>query len=305
MKKNNFTKISIEITIAFLVIAITFFFLHFISFRLASYFKTKDFRNALEHSVSARANSYSGRFTYLVQDLNRSFLVSEKNSNEQFAAASLIKIPLLVAAFFAAQEGAFSLNDAVTISKRDITGGSGVLKSTKLPKKITVEELLEIMITRSDNTAANKLIDMLGFTYINDLFKKLQLTQTVLSRKILDLRSRKKGVENLISCRDLAYLLSKIYRKEMVSKNASEMMLGFLMNQKVNDRIPKYLPDDIGVAHKTGLEKTVVGDAGIVFSHNNDYVICVLTSGFSDYKTAKDFIAKISLDVYNSFDTLL
>ncbi len=49
------------------------------------------------------------------------------------------------------------------------------------------------MVTHSDNTAANMLIDLLGFDYLNRTFREMGLQQTNLSRKMMDFRSRERA----------------------------------------------------------------------------------------------------------------
>ena len=63
----------------------------------------------------------------------------------------------------------------------------------------------------SDNTASNKLIDILGFEYINNSFEKIGLNNTILNRKLMDFSLRQKGIENYISCSDLSLVLEKVY----------------------------------------------------------------------------------------------
>jgi len=206
----------------------------------------------------------------------------------------------MVAVLFAVKEGKVSLEKLITLRKKDITAGSGILKHKKLPYKISIGKLLECMIAYSDNTAANKFIDILGFDYINVVFEKIGLKDTVLKRKMMDFYSRKKGLENYTSCRDMGYLLEKIYNGNLITPFYSQFMVLLLKRQVVNDRIPKYLPPAVTVAHKTGLERSIVADAGIVFSNSCNYIICVMVDKFKNYKEAKDFIAKLSLVVYNT-----
>jgi len=118
----------------------------------------------------------------------------------------------------------------------------------------------------------------------------------------MDFSQRKKGVENYTNPADIAYILEKIYRGELVNKKLSKLALSFLKKQKVNDRLPRYLPDGVIVAHKTGLERGVVHDAGIVFTPKGDYLICVLVKGTKSYSRAKKFIAQFSLLTYNLYN---
>jgi len=223
------------------------------------------------------------------------------NPTQAFPAASLIKLPIMAVCFQAAEEGKISLFEEMVLKNRYKTAGSGILKNMPAGRKITISKLITLMITLSDNTAANMIITKLGREYINKKFKKIGLKQTVLNRLIMDLSARKKGIENYTSIQDLVSLLKRIYYKTLINKEYSETMLDILLKQKVNDRIPKYLPKNIRIAHKTGLEKHIVGDIGIVFAPNCDYILAAAVTGGNSYKKAKEIIAKISLAAYEYF----
>ncbi|UCD15301.1 MAG: serine hydrolase, partial [Candidatus Omnitrophota bacterium] len=262
--------------------------------------KGKAFGN-LERRVEDYINQAQGDFSILIKDLNYPEFKIVLKEKEKFAAASLIKVPLAAVALKAVREGKLSLSQKITIKRKDITGGSGIIKGMQLPVSLSLQETLELMIARSDNTATNKIIGILGFEYINESFKDLGLSRTTLTRKMMDFYSRKKGVENYTTALDLCLIFERIYKGLLIDKEASELLLSFLKKQKVNDRLPRYLAKGLSVAHKTGLEKGVVHDAGIIFSPKGDYVICVLARGVGNYKQVKKFIAKLSLLTYNFY----
>ncbi len=168
------------------------------------------------------------------------------------------------------------------------------------PVVLTFKEIIEIMIANSDNTATNKIINILGYQYLNNGFREIGLKRTVIKRKMMDFSRRKRGVENYTSASDIVFLLEEIYKGKLIDKDSSQMILSFLSKQKINDRIPRYLPKNIKVAHKTGLERGVVHDAGIIFSSKGDYVVCVFTKRVKDYSKAKKFIVRLSLATYNN-----
>jgi len=240
-------------------------------------------------------------YSVLIKDLRVTNKKHYFGVRKQFPAASLIKLPILAAALIAIDEGKISLQEKIVIRRKDISGGSGKLKAYKLPHTLTVKELLELMISISDNTASNKIIDILGFDYLEKAFKNLKLEDTVLARKLMDFSLRAKGVENYTSAFDVAFILEGLYNHSIASKELCELSLGFLKNQKVKDRLPKHLPENIALAHKTGLERGVVHDAGIVFTGSSDYLICVLVKNERSYSKAKKFIALVSLLTYNLY----
>lgn len=263
--------------------------------------KKKVFIQNLEKALSRQQKQFHGNFSFYLKDLNYPYKELTFNPDKEFPAASLIKVPLLAVAFQAVKEKRISLDTPVAIKRKDVTGGSGVIKAVKLPIAVRFRDLLELMIRISDNTATNKVIGLLGFDYINRTFRDLGLTDTSLKRKMMDFSMRRKGVENFTTVVDIAFLLEKIYNKTLIDSKSSELMLAMLKHQKVNDRLPLYLPSTVTVAHKTGLERGVVHDAGIVFSPKGNYIICVLTRGPVSYATAKKFIAHLSLVTYDLY----
>ena len=209
----------------------------------------------------------------------------------------------MVAAFQAVQEGKVSLTMPITMRVQDKRGGSGILKLAAPGTIFTLRELLEYMIIHSDNTAAELVIQQLGFDYLQTTFRRLGMQDTQIHPEGFHLAARHVAEDNRTSPRDMAYCLDKIYHRQMVSPDASDQMLDILKHQKLRDRLPKFIPTGWEIAHKTGLLRRACHDVGIVFSPGGDYLICVLTSHDGTYKNAKQFIAslgRISFDYYQS-----
>lgn len=242
-----------------------------------------------------------GNFSVFIKDINYPHFKVAFSEKERFPAASLIKVPLAAVVLKSVKENKLSLPQKFTIHQKDITAGSGVIKGMSLPLTLSVEELMELMLAQSDNTATNKLISILGLEYINNSFKELGLKETVLVRKMMDFSKRNKGVENYTTAAELGLIFEQAYRGKLIDETASGYLISLLKKQKFNDRLPLYLAKSLSVAHKTGLENGIVHDAGIVFSPKGDYIICVLTNKVANYKQAKKFIAKLSLLTYNFY----
>jgi beta-lactamase class A len=220
------------------------------------------------------------------------------NADKPFPSASLVKVPIMLSCFYADEKKKINLQDTLILKSAQKVLGSGILKEIPEGTSFTVEDLVYLMISQSDNTATNMLIDLLGFDYINNFFQSLGLKETNLSRRMMEFDIRKKGIENYTTARDTAFCLEIIYHKKFLSRKISRQCLSLLKKQEVNDRIPARLPASVVVAHKTGLERKVCHDAGIVFMPQGDFLICVLTRDAKSTKAAKRFIAQIALDVY-------
>jgi len=257
---------------------------------------------ALEEAVHKRVKAFRGDIGLVIRDLDSGWTF-QVNPDKLFPAASMVKVPIMAACLKAAEEGRLSLRDDLTLKRSDKATGSGVLRRKATGSAYTIEQLVELMVTHSDNTAANMLIDLLGFDYLNQTFREMGLERTKLSRKMMDFRSRDKGIENYTSAREMADILEMIYRKGCVDSSVSEKSLEFLKSQKVNDRIPKLLPKDTIVAHKTGLERMVCHDAGIVFTDNGNFLISAFTRSTSGSRTAKRFISSVSSLAFTVYKT--
>ena len=128
--------------------------------------------DVLTNTLMREINGSRQEVAVVIKDLdwNREFILNE---NEPFPAASLVKLPIMAAVFQAVGDGKIALNEKLLLKGSVKTPGSGILKTKPSGSEYTVDELVQIMITYSDNTAANMFIDRLGFDYLNAYFKKL------------------------------------------------------------------------------------------------------------------------------------
>jgi beta-lactamase class A len=144
------------------------------------------------------------------------------------------------------------------------------------------------------------LIELLGFEYLNSSFKDFGLKDTNIVRKMMDFRKRANGRENFTTASDMANLFKSMYYGRLINRDISKRCLLVLKKQKVKDRIPRKLPKGTMVAHKTGLERKICHDAGIIFTHSGGYLIVVLTKHrYKNSFPVKKFISQIALELYS------
>ncbi|MEN6389282.1 MAG: serine hydrolase, partial [Syntrophomonas sp.] len=171
---------------------------------------------------------------------------------------------------------------------------TGSLAGRPSGTSLTIRQLIELMITESDNTAANLLIDKLGFDYINNTIQTLGCQDTVLQRKMMD---KSTGKENYTSVQDLILLLQSIYKGTCVSSSADQEMISILKKQKQRNLIPRSLPSGCVIANKAGNLPGIVNDAAIVFTKQGDYILCILSKKV-DEKQANEIMPKLSKIIY-------
>ena len=156
------------------------------------------------------------------------------------------------------------------------------------------------MMIKSDNTAANILIDNLGMENINTSIKKLGCTDTELNRKMMDSNAIEKGIENYTSVNDLCLTLEKLYNKKCIDEHYDNLMLEIMNKNENHTKIPKLLPDTVSIANKSGEYTGIENDAAIVTTDKGTYVLCITTSkGGSGSQI--NAINNTSLDIYNKF----
>lgn len=259
---------------------------------------------ALPDPVQKIAKSFSGQIYVYAKNL-KSGEVLEYRSGEKVQTASVIKVPIMVEVFAQAKENRFTLQDVMALTEENKAQGSGILQDLGLGTHLTIRDVVVLMITMSDNSATNMLIDRVGIKPVNERMKQLGLVDTVLYKKVfrpatepLPEEQKKWGL-GVTTARDMALLMEKIYRKEAVDAQSSEAMIAILKRQRDRDQIPRYFYGDewakVQTAHKTGALERVRNDAGIVFTPDGDFVLSLFAQESEDRKWTPENEATLTL----------
>jgi beta-lactamase class A len=95
-------------------------------------------------------------------------------------------------------------------------------------------------------------------------------------------------------------IYKKMAKHAIVSPQASTEMIEILKDQKFNEIIPAYLPDDVKVAHKTGVITALHHDSGIVMlPDGRQYVLILLSKELGDFDSGTERMAKVSKLIYD------
>lgn len=193
--------------------------------------------------------------------------------NDIFGAASVIKLPLYMHVLAECAAGRMSMDDKVTISAEDKVPICGALTLFTGNVEVDVRTLCKLMISISDNTATNKLIDYSTIPGAQDGFQRMGLQKTQLTRKLFDRAASRAGLRNVICPREIGQLLAMLYRGEFVSEAVCKEAIDTLLLQQVDHKLNGRICGEVTIAHKTGEDDRLSNDVGIVYAPQ-PFVIC-------------------------------
>src|ERR1700738_2066151 len=149
----------------------------------------------MQKTIELGLTSLGGRFACIVIQLDKAApkeLVMI-NADMSFPAASLAKLPILVEVARQVGSGHLSWETRYKVSETASVNNTGVLADLLPDLQPTLHDLAHLMITISDNTAANMLLNLVGMQTINVTMQQLGLTSTYLERHFIDFEARKAG----------------------------------------------------------------------------------------------------------------
>jgi beta-lactamase class A len=224
---------------------------------------------------------------------------SEMGSDRVLPAASTIKLPILIALFQDVDAQKIKLTEQLTISDRTIAGGSGDLRNKKPGSQVSVIVAATKMMTISDNTATNILIDRLGGkAALNQRFRTWGLKVTTINQPLPDLAGT-----NTTTAKELTRSILAIERGKIVSEFSRAQMIKMMSNTLRNTMLPKGLGVGAKIAHKTGDIGTLVADVGsIKSSSGKNYLAAVLVTRPHNSPAGPELIRQMSKIVYDYFE---
>ena len=146
---------------------------------------------------------------------------------------------------------------------------------------VTVGYLLDLMLTRSDNTAANELIDLATRPAIDVLMHRYGWEGSEVTRKFLPRRDEDPGYANApgtqTSARHAAEFLTLAATDRLVHPWVSRCLMALLAGQLDGTKLAAGLPRTAFFAHKTGWWSTWTHDVGVVRDGDAAYVVALFT----------------------------
>jgi beta-lactamase class A len=242
---------------------------------------------------------YGGHLGFMARNLKTGETLSY-NGSERFPTASVIKLPVLAAFFHLVDERQLDPNEWITLTKTDIKPGSGVLQHLAEGDRITLLDAVKLMITQSDNTATNLVLDRLAPTHperlavVNDFVAGAGLKNTRILNRLFSFDTKQRTPEairygiGVSTPEDMVTLLERLYARTLVSPASCDTMANILQNQFYREMIPRFLPEEAGdsltIGNKTGSVNETKVDVALVRSVRGDIALAVFVDKHPDHR---------------------
>ncbi|WP_052050938.1 serine hydrolase [Leptolyngbya sp. KIOST-1] len=213
------------------------------------------------------------------------------NGAEPVAAASTIKVPILVAFLQQVDAGTLALNQSLMLQEEHLAGGSGTMRGEAVGTEYTALEVATRMIVASDNTATNMMIAALGGTAaLNQTFTGWGLEHTLLRNPLPDLDGT-----NTTSAKDLALIMALIDQGGLLTPRSRDRLFSIMQRTENISLIPSGIGDKSLTAHKTGDIGSLLGDVALVDVPNGKrYTLALLVQRPTNDGRASELIRRMT-----------
>ncbi len=253
---------------------------------------------SLRRVLDSIADAHHGVVGYSVIDLDNNVTMSRRG-DETFPTASLIKVAVLVTVYDLVAKGDLSLDDQLTVLKIDQVPGSGIAQHLHAGTILTVHDAAWLMITISDNTTTNLLLDRIIIRRVWDKMEALGLKHTKIHSKSFRRNSSvamdssvKYGL-GVTTPTEMARLFELIARGKAVSAKADSEML-YILERNGMDLMLQRFAGGARAAHKDGATDQVRTECSLWYLRNK-IVACVLTKENKDTRWIVDNEGNLTL----------
>lgn len=257
----------------------------------------------LDGQIKAKIGNFQGNVSLYAKNLQTGAIYDLKGG-EPVRTASTIKLAIMIETFAEVAEGKAKWTEGITDSADEKVSGSGIMQDLMDGDVLPLHDLVMLMITLSDNTATNLILNRIGGNAVNTRMEALGLKQTRVMRKILGDRNNLKASVSGVSdegakpenkrwgigrsCpQEMVLLLEKLYRGELVNKQASADMIDILKKQRDHGGIARDIKDAV-VANKSGALDALRSDVGIVYTVRGPIAMAITIDGMPEPNWTED-----------------
>jgi beta-lactamase class A len=210
------------------------------------------------------------------------------------ATASVIKLPLMLQAFEQVKAGKIKLSDTIELTKDNQVPGSGVLSFLDPGLKLTLKDAITLMMTLSDNTATNMVIDAVGLKPTNDMLARMNLKNTYFYKKVYKKAEGPQPADQKqfglgkTTAEEMGKVMESIYRCDLGDHDLCGQMITIMRNQQYRNMVPRYIESEdtsedlSAIADKIGALDEVRNDVALIYTKKGPIVISIFTYDNAD-----------------------
>lgn len=259
-----------------------------------------DLQEAVEKYTTTRQ---AHRICVFVRDL-KSTSFAGVNDNDTFLMASLLKLPLVIAAYKLAEVEPRVLDQAIKYTGTPNLYDMQSYKPENMLQKgtsYTLKDLAERSLIYSDNTAAQMIVDYFQPGYFDRILKALGI----------QFRLPDGSDENLATPRTYANVLRLLYNSSYLTPGYSNEIIETLTRTTYKTGALAKIPTSVKIAHKFGersvfdkngsLTSRELHECGIVYLEKpfRPYTFCIMTEG-QEFESLEKIQQELSYKIYTS-----
>lgn len=201
--------------------------------------------------------------------------------------ASLMKIPIALAVMKKIEKGEWKLTNELVLFNEDKDIRFGNLHKEPTGSRLTIEKLLEEMLTNSDNTARQMFIRNLDLIEVADVIEHLGLEDIF-------------NADKQVTAKKFSIFWRALFVSTYLSPEYSQKLIEIMAKSQFGGYLAKGLPDGITFSHKIGVDavNNVFSDSGIVYQPDRSYILTVMIQE-PDGQKARALMKEISEKIYS------
>lgn len=209
------------------------------------------------------------------------------SKDAQFYPASLLKIPVAMAAAKKVDKGEWRWDNKLVLMATDKDDKFGTLYQEPTGSVFTIEELVRRSLVDSDNTAHFILLRNLELAEINDVYAHMGLDGFL-------------ETDGSISAKRYSVILRSLYNSSYLTEANSQKIISNLSDEAFKDYLKGGIPENVRFAHKIGVDtdKKIYLDSGIVYLESRPYILIVMTK-LKTEPQAKEVMKDVSTKVFS------
>ena len=243
--------------------------------------------NSLDSRIRTAVTPFKGKVFLYAKNLDTGQTYSY-NGDERVRTASTIKIAVMIEVWSRVAEGKAKWTDELVLTKAARYSGSGILPELGDGLRLTLQDCVRLMMTLSDNTATNMVLDYLstastpGTDAVNARMNLLGFKATRIMRRVggggdseegKKAEGKKFGLGST-SPHEMVDITEKLERGEIVSAPASKEMIELMKREQARYAIGRTITN-VTMASKYGALDALRSCVAILYTKQGRIAIAI------------------------------